>query len=74
MKIKKYKIKTSFVSPKWLKARAKKGINFVIFILIFVENCLQYDAMHDFIKRFYLYQRCLFARRLHTVIMLVNFL
>ena len=26
----------------------KTGINLMIFILIFVENCLQYDARHDF--------------------------
>ena len=31
------------------KAQANKtGIDFMIFILIFVENCLQYDAIHDF--------------------------
>ncbi len=30
-------------------ARAKKnGINFMIFILIFVENCLYFEAIHDF--------------------------
>ncbi len=40
-KMKKFKIKTSFVSRKGTKARADKtGINFMIFILIFVENCL----------------------------------
>jgi len=26
----------------------KTGINFMIFILIFVENCLQFDAIQDF--------------------------
>ena len=32
-----------------LKARANKTcINFIIFILIFVENCLNYDALHYF--------------------------
>ena len=37
------KIKTSILSPEGLKAQAKKtGFNFMIFILIFVENCLQY--------------------------------
>ena len=35
------KIKTSFVSREGPKARADKtGINFMIFSLIFVENCL----------------------------------
>ena len=34
-------IKTSFVSPKRPKDRANKtGINFTIFILLFIENCL----------------------------------
>ncbi len=38
--------KTSFVSP---KARASKtGINLMIFILIFVENCLWFDAIYAF--------------------------
>ena len=37
IKIKNYNIKT--------------GINFNIFILIFVENCLKYDAIHDFSSR-----------------------
>ena len=41
IKRKKYKIKTSFVRPEELKARANKtGLNFIIFILIFMENCL----------------------------------
>ena len=26
----------------------KTGTHFMIFILIFVENCLQFDAIHDF--------------------------
>ena len=31
------------------KARANKtSINIMIFILIFVENCLYFDAIHDF--------------------------
>ena len=38
--MKNYKIKTSFVS---LGAR---GINFMI--LLFLENCLSFDAEHDF--------------------------
>ena len=45
----KYNIKTSFVSPDGPKARSNKtGIRFMIFILIFVENCLKYVVMHDF--------------------------
>ena len=37
--MKNYKDKTSFVTPKMPKAQASKtGINFMIFILIFVEN------------------------------------
>ncbi len=47
--MKNFKIKTSFVSREGPKARADKtGINFMIFILIFVENCLYFDAIHDF--------------------------
>ena len=35
------KIKTSFVSPEGPKARATQtGINFMIIILMFVENCV----------------------------------
>ena len=50
--MKNYKIKTSFVSPEGSKARVyKTGINFRIFILIFVENCLKFDAIHDFSVR-----------------------
>ncbi len=31
------------------KAQANKtGINFMIFILLHIENCLQYNALHDF--------------------------
>ncbi len=49
IKIKNYKIKTSIVSPEWPKARANLSvINFMIFILIFIENCLKFDAIHDF--------------------------
>ena len=41
IKMKNYRIKTSFVSPEGPKTRANKtGINFMIFILIFVVNCL----------------------------------
>ena len=41
IKMKKIKIKTSFFSPEGPKARAKKtGIDFMIFILIFVVICL----------------------------------
>ena len=33
----------------FLVAQANKtGINLMIFILIFVENCLYYNAIHDF--------------------------
>ena len=47
--MKKYKIKNSFESPERPRTRVNKtGINFMIFILILVENCLQYDAIHDF--------------------------
>ena len=39
--MKKYKIKISFVRPEGPKGRANKTvIGFMIFILIFVENCL----------------------------------
>ncbi len=39
--MKNFKIKTSFVSREGPKARADKtGINFMIFVLIFVENSL----------------------------------
>ena len=41
IKIKNLKIKTSFVNPKGPKVQANQtAINFMIFILIFVENCL----------------------------------
>jgi len=47
--MKNYKIKISFVSSKGPKARANKtSINFIIFISIFVKNCLLFDAIHDF--------------------------
>ena len=43
-----YNIKTSVVSPAGLKALANKtGINLMIFIFIFMENCLSYIAMRD---------------------------
>ena len=43
IKLKNWKIKTSIVSPERTKARANKTvINFMIFILIIVQNC------HDF--------------------------
>ena len=39
--MKNYTIKTSIVSPEGPKARADKiGFNFMIFIMIFVENCM----------------------------------
>ena len=42
-------IETSFVSPEEPKAWANKtGNDFMIFILIFEENCLYYDVIHDF--------------------------
>ena len=42
------KIKASYVSPEGPKARAyKTSINSIIFILVFVENCLVYDAIHE---------------------------
>ena len=35
--------------PEGPKARTNKtSINFMILILIFVENCLYYDAIHEF--------------------------
>ena len=44
--MKNYKIKTSFERP---KARANKtGINAIAFI-VFVKNCMWYDAIHDFL-------------------------
>ena len=40
---------TSFCRPEWPKPWANKtGINIMIFLLVFVENCLLYDAIHDF--------------------------
>ena len=45
-----YKIKTSFISPEGPKARANKtGNNIKISNLIFVENCLWFDAIHDYL-------------------------
>ena len=47
--IKNYLIKPSFVSPEGLMAKAKNtNIIFMIFISIFVKNCLQYNVIHDF--------------------------
>ena len=49
IKMKNYKMKSSFVRPEGSKDRANKsGIKFIIIISIFVENCLSYDAFHDF--------------------------
>ena len=49
IKMKNCKIKTSFVCPDGPKALADNtGINFTISILIFVKNCLYFDAVHDF--------------------------
>ena len=40
-KMKNYEIKTSFVSPERTKDQTNKsGIKFMIFVLIFEENCL----------------------------------
>ena len=41
-------IKTNFVRFEGPKARANKTGNKMIFILIFVENWLKYDAIHYF--------------------------
>ena len=52
IKIKDYKIKTSFINPDLHKARANNtGINFMIFMLIFVENfCnMMNDDIHNFL-------------------------
>ena len=47
--MKKIKIETRMYSLEGPKARANKtGINFMIFILLFVENCLSFDAIHKF--------------------------
>ena len=47
--MKNYKIKPSFVRPEGPKARANKtSINIMIFILIFVKNCLYSNDMNDF--------------------------
>ena len=44
-----YMIKTRFASLARPKDQANKpGINLMICILICVENCLLYDAIHDF--------------------------
>ena len=42
-------IKTCFVRPEVHKARAMKtSINFLFIIVIFIENCMKYEALHDF--------------------------
>ena len=47
--MKNLKMETSLVSLEMPEGRTNKtGINFMILILIFVENCLEYDAIHDF--------------------------
>ena len=49
-----YENKRSFVRPEKPKAQANKtGINFMLFILTFVDNCLLYDAIHDLSVRHY---------------------
>ena len=46
---KNYEINSSFVSLERSMAPANKtAINFMVFILIFKENCLYYDTIHDF--------------------------
>ena len=48
-KLKNYNINSNFDSLDGPKSQANKaGINLMIFILIFVENCLYWGAMHDF--------------------------
>ena len=48
--MKNYKMKTAFISAKGVKVRSNKtGIDFMIFILIFVENCLE-NAKHNLLK------------------------
>ena len=47
--MKNYTIKTSFVCLERPKARADKtDINIMIFILIYVEHFLSFDAIHNF--------------------------
>ena len=44
-----YRIITSFGSPEGPKARANQTrIDIMTFILVFVESCLYYNAIHDF--------------------------
>ena len=44
-----WKINSSFDGPEATKVGASKtGINFMISILLFVENCLWYDTIHGF--------------------------
>ena len=41
-------LNNSFVGPEVPKARINKPIiNFITFVLLFVENCLKYGAKHD---------------------------
>ena len=48
IRIEKYKIYTSFLSPERLKAESNKtGFDFMILFNI-RENCLQYDMLHEF--------------------------
>ena len=47
--MKNYKTKTSIVRHEGPRAQANKtGISLMIFILIFMESCLHYNAIHDF--------------------------
>ena len=49
IKIQNCMIKISFVSPKEPNVLANKtGINFRIFMSLFMENCLKFDAIHAF--------------------------
>ena len=45
IKVKNFEIKTSFVRPRALSN--KTGVNFIIFILLFVKICI-YDMVYDF--------------------------
>ena len=46
--MKNYKINSIFVGPEGPKGRSSKtGIDFIIFILLFVDNCVL-DTIHDF--------------------------
>ena len=46
--MKNYKIKPVFLAPMAQAHPNKTGFNFMIFILIFVENFLYYDAINNF--------------------------